>query len=54
MCKVMEFYNKEAVQKERAEKIQKMILKKYSKEDILDLGYTEAEYEEVEKTLLMQ
>ena len=40
------------LEKGRAEAIERMLLKKYSKEDILELGYTEAEYQEVEKKLL--
>ena len=35
----------------RLEAIEKMIKKKYSKEEILDLGYTEAEYQMVEQKL---
>ena len=38
--------------KARAEAIERMILKKYPKEAILDLGYTEAEYQEVDQKLL--
>ena len=37
----------------RLEAIEKMIKKKYSKEDILDLGYTAAEYQVVEQKLLV-
>ena len=35
----------------RLDAIEKMIKKKYSKEEILDLGYTEAEYQMVEQKL---
>ena len=42
----------EARAEARAEVIERMILKKYPKEAILDLGYTEAEYQEVEQKLL--
>ena len=42
----------EGLAKGRAEAIGKMIQKGYSKEAILDLGYTEAEYQEVEQKLL--
>jgi hypothetical protein len=40
-----------ALEKERNEKIQKMIQKNYSKDEILDLGYSEKEYEKAEKEL---
>lgn len=56
VCEVMEKYNKiavdEALKVERIEKIKKMISKKYSKEDILELGYTEDEYSEAESQLM--
>lgn len=48
----MEKYNKIAVREERIEMIQKMISKKYSKEDIFELGYTEDEYSEAENQLM--
>ena len=38
--------------KENIKRIKKMINKGYSKEDILDLDYTEDEYKEAEKELL--
>ena len=54
MCEVMEYYNELAIKKDHIEKIQKMIQKQYDKADILDLGYTEEEYEEAEKELLVR
>lgn len=52
MCEIMQKYEdiaaQNAVQKERIEKIQIMLRKNYSKEDILDLGYTEEDYAEAE------
>lgn len=53
MCKLVEEYAMDAVKKERLDKIIKMIQKKYSKEDILDLGYFEEEFDEAEKSLLV-
>lgn len=50
MCEVMEQY----IQKDHIEKIQRMLSKGYTKEQILDIGYTEAEYEEAEKELLVR
>ena len=47
MCEVMQQYIHEV----NIEKIQKMIRKGYTKEDILDLDYTEEEYAEAEATL---
>ncbi len=56
MCKIMEDIVKEENQKilreENIKCIVKMISKGYSKEEILDLDYTEEEYEEAEKGLL--
>ena len=56
MCKIMEDIVKEENQKilreENIKRIVKMISKGYSKEEILDLDYTEEEYEEAEKGLL--
>lgn len=37
---------------ERTKMIQKLISKNYTKEQIFDLGYTEAEYAEAEKELV--
>lgn len=42
----------EAMHKERMAKIKKMIQKGYSKEEIIDLDYTEGEYAEAEQELL--
>lgn len=52
MCEVMQQYERIAIQKDHIEKIQKMIKKGYSKEEILDLDYTEEEYAEAEEKLL--
>lgn len=49
VCEVMQQYEKIAIQKDHVEKIQKMIKKGYSKEEILDLDYTEEEYAEAEQ-----
>ena len=38
---------------ERLDAICRMIKKNYSKEDILDLGYSEKEYEKAEQELLV-
>lgn len=54
VCEVMQKYENIAVQKERNEKIKKMILKGCSKEFILDLDYTEDEYSEAESELLQK
>lgn len=51
VCEVMQKYENLAVHKVNIEKIQKMIRKGYSKEDILDLDYTEDEYAEAEAQL---
>lgn len=51
VCEVMQKYENLAVHKVNIEKIQKMIRKGYSKEDILDLDYTEDEYTEAEEKL---
>lgn len=49
MCEIMEKYEKmaadKATDKERIDTISKMIKKNYSKEAILDLDYTEEEYQ---------
>lgn len=54
VCEVMQRYIDETVHEERMEKIQKMIRKGYSKEDILELDYTEDEYAEAEAALLQK
>ena len=41
----------QGLKKGRTEAIERMIKKGYPKEDILDLGYTETEYQEVEQKL---
>ena len=51
VCEVMEKYENMAVQKRDISKIKKMIVKGYSKEDIMDLDYTEEQYEEAEREL---
>uniref|UniRef100_UPI0040572EC0 hypothetical protein n=1 Tax=Acetatifactor sp. TaxID=1872090 RepID=UPI0040572EC0 len=52
VCEVMEKYENMAVKKDHIEKIKKMLRKGYSKDDILELDYTEEEYAEAEKELL--
>lgn len=56
VCEVMERYEKiavtKAIQLERIERVTRMIKKNYSKEDILDLGYTEDEFSEAENQML--
>ena len=52
MCEVMERYEKLAVKADRIERIQRMIEKGYSKEDILDVGYTKDEFSEAESKML--
>ena len=52
--KVLKEERKRALKEERnktIKRITKMISKGYSKEEILELDYTEDEYEEAEKTL---
>ncbi len=55
VCEVMQRYEKiavdEAMHTERMAKIKKMIQKGYSKEEILDLDYSEDEYVEAEQEL---
>ena len=55
MCKIMEDIVKEENEKilkeENIKRIVKMISKSYSKEEVLELAYTEEEYEEAEKGL---
>lgn len=57
MCKAVEDYAMEREMAGRSEErfnaITKMIKKGYSKEDILDLGYTEQEYGKAEQDLLV-
>lgn len=53
VCEVMEIYKREAVQEREIELIQKMLSKGYSKEEILELGFTEDEYSEAQKSLLV-
>ena len=52
MCKIMEDIIKEEEREKNIKRIAKMISKGYSKEEILDLDYTEEEYEEAEKELI--
>ena len=51
VCEVMQRYEDIAVQRERLQAIEKMILKGCTKEFILDLDYTEEEYAEAEREL---
>ena len=51
VCEVMQKYEELAVSAERMATIQKMIRKGYSREDILELDYTEDEYAEAEAAL---
>lgn len=57
MCKVVEDYAKNYamnyVKRERLNAIQRMIEKDYSREAILDLGYSEQEYEKAEQDMLV-
>lgn len=53
MCEIMERYMDEAKKKERVSAICKMITKGFDRDTILDLEYTEEEYEEAEKLLLV-
>lgn len=54
MCDIAERLERKGIEMERLETIQRMIKKDYSKEAILDLGYSEKEYEDAEKDLLIQ
>ena len=54
VCEVMEHYENLAVKNANIEKIIRMLEKKYSKEEILDIGYTEDEFSEAEKQILHQ
>lgn len=53
MCKTVEDYARnyarDYAMQERLDAICRMIKKNYSKEDILDLGYSEKEYEKAEQ-----
>lgn len=51
VCEVMQMYENLAIHKVNIERIQKMIRKGYSKEEILDLDFTEDEYAEAEAGL---
>jgi len=53
MCEIMERYMDEAKKQERIAAICKMIKKGFDKATILDLDYTEAEYEEAEKNMFV-
>ena len=53
VCAVMERYERMAVKKEKIERIIVMIEKGYSKEDILDIGYTEDEYCEAKTKMVL-
>lgn len=58
MCKEVEDYAKsyamDYVKRERLDAIQRMIKKDYSKEAIMELGYSEQEYEKAEYDMLVQ
>ena len=45
--------NEKILKEENIKRIVKMISKSYSKEEVLELAYTEEEYEEAEKGLLI-
>lgn len=49
VCKTVEDY----AMQERLDAICRMIKKNYSKEDILDLGYSEKEYEKAEQGMFI-
>lgn len=51
VCEVMEKYENMAVNRERIDAVKRMIRKKYSKDDVLGLDYTEEEYAEAEREL---
>lgn len=53
VCAVMERYERMAVKKEKIERIIIMVEKGYSKEDILDIGYTEDEYCEARTQMVL-
>lgn len=46
-------YGRDCAKQERLDAICRMIKKNYSKEDILDLGYSESEYDEAEQGMLV-
>ena len=52
MCEVMERYMDEVRKKERINMICKMIRKGFDRDTIMDLDYTEDEYNEAEQTML--
>lgn len=52
MCDIMDKYLKKAKNEERKNAICKLIRKGFDKNTILDLDYTEYEYEEAEKSML--
>lgn len=51
MCNLSDLVEERALKREHLTKIQKMIRKGYSKEDILELDYAEDEYAEAEAAL---
>lgn len=53
VCAVMERYEKLALKKDHIDRIQNLLKKGYSKRFILDLDYTEDEYNEAKKELLL-
>lgn len=53
VCAVMERYEKLALKKDHIDRIQNLLKKGYSKKFILDLDYTEDEYNEAKKELLL-
>lgn len=52
VCEVMEKYENLAIKNANIQKIMRMIEKEYSKEEILDIGYTEEEFSEAEKKMM--
>lgn len=52
VCEVMEKYENLAIKNANIRKIMRMIEKEYSKEEILDIGYTEEEFLEAEKKMM--
>ena len=48
----MEKYENLAIKNANIQKIMRMIEKEYSKEEILDIGYTEEEFFEAEKKMV--
>ena len=49
MCAVMERYEKQAVEKERISLIKKMLNQGFSKDTILNLGFSEEEFCEAKR-----